>query len=256
MNLQTQLDMPPHDLLAGAALFLDFDGTLVEIADRPEDVHVPAGLKELLDRLRHATGQRLAIVSGRSVAVLRSDFGMKDVAIAGSHGNEISLGAGDDDNSRPEAVAHAIAEIEKFAGAHKGLLAEPKTMGVGLHFRLAPDMEAICGEKAREVADKYGLNIQAGKMLFEIYSGNGDKGSAIRKLGAMSPFDSGRPVFIGDDKTDENGFAAVRELGGTGILVGPARGTHAHYRLADVAAVHEWLEAAALRAMETEKEDM
>lgn len=234
------LPNPPNDLLIGAALFLDFDGTLVELAPRPQDVIIPQNLTATLASLDARLTNRLAIVSGRSVDVLRHDFNIVDIAIAGSHGNEIAM-KGDAAPTRSAQLGMLVSDLEEFASHHDGILIEPKTMGVGLHFRSAPDLEMICKATAHQLAEKYDLQVQAGKMLFEIYSGSEDKGSAIRKICAMEPFSGAKPIFIGDDKTDEHGFKAATELGGAGILVGPNRDTLARYRLNDVSAVHRWL---------------
>lgn len=238
-----KLPHPPSNLLSGAALFLDFDGTLVELAPRPQDVIIPQNLSAILASLNILLNGRLAIVSGRSVQVLRHDFNMSDIVIAGSHGNEIAM-MDDMTSARSSTLDMVVTDLEEFSSHYDGLLIEPKTMGVGLHFRNAPDLEMICKDTADNLAKKYGLKVQAGKMLFEIYSGNEDKGSAIKKLCAMQPFIGSAPIFIGDDKTDEYGFSAVAEMGGAGILVGPQRDTAALYRLDDVSSVHVWLSSA------------
>lgn len=245
---KNKLKSPPIELLKNKALFLDFDGTLVELAARPEDVIVEPAVYQMLSNLNMALDKRIALVSGRSVHILRTAFAIDPaIAVAGSHGNEIAL-SGEDAPKPSASLAPLIAELEAFAKPYEGLLVEPKSMGVGLHFRQAPDLEMLCKERAFALADKYSLKVQAGKMLFEIYSGNEDKGSAIKKLCAMQPFIDSAPIFIGDDKTDEHGFSAVAEMGGAGILVGPQRDTAALYRLDDVSSVHNWL-SSALKAM-------
>lgn len=243
MQNHKKLLLPPINLLQNSALFLDFDGTLVALAARPGDIIIPPTLNDLLQKLSQNLHHRIAIVSGRSVAVLRDDFNMKNITIAGSHGNEIAF-ADDATPPRSDALDTLIEELQSFAAQYDGLLVEPKSMGVGLHYRQAPGHEKLCQETAYAMAQKYDLKVQAGKMLFEIYSGNEDKGTAIAKLCAIAPFLNHRPIFIGDDKTDEHGFKAAMALGGAGILVGPPRLSDAIYRLDDVAAVHEWLLAA------------
>lgn len=239
-----KLISPPIELLKNKALFLDFDGTLVELAARPEDVIVEPALYQMLNNLNLVLAKKLALVSGRSVHILRTAFDINPaITVAGSHGNEIAL-SGEAAPKPSASLAPLIAELEAFAKPYEGLLVEPKSMGVGLHFRQAPDLESLCKERAFALADKYSLKVQAGKMLFEIYSGNEDKGSAIKKLCAMQPFTNSAPIFIGDDKTDEYGFSAVAEMGGAGILVGPQRDTAALYRLDDVSSVHVWLSSA------------
>jgi trehalose 6-phosphate phosphatase len=235
------LPPPPSELLDGAALFLDFDGTLIPIADTPDGVVVDDDLLTLLETLCDQLGGRLAIVSGRSVATLR-DLGFGHFLLAGTHGLEFAR------PGRPVEAPHrlpAIDEVETlfnaFASDKPGTLVERKTLSVGLHFRGAPQWGEEAGALAQAVADRLGLVVQAGKMLFELRPGGGDKGSAVRTLMERSPMAGGIPIFIGDDVTDEEGFAAAAELGGSGILVGPIRSTLAAWSLEQVAAVRHYL---------------
>ncbi|WP_187335724.1 trehalose-phosphatase [Novosphingopyxis iocasae] len=243
MTGPSPLPAPPRDLLVGASLFLDFDGTLVTLADRPEAVEVPDGLHPLLERLGDMLDGRMAIVSGRDVDTLRGRFGLATVPIAGSHGSEISLEPGTIDRPEaPETLIVAGRAFDAIAATDDGLLVERKPLGVCLHYRRAPEREADCRRVAGELAQMHGLHLQDGKMMAELRAGDDHKGSAIRALMQRDPFGGGAPVFLGDDVTDEDGFEAVRDLGGHGILIGEERETAAQYRLADVAAVHHWLE--------------
>ncbi|ANI78875.1 MULTISPECIES: trehalose-phosphatase [Sphingobium] len=235
------LPPPPASLLTGASLFLDFDGTLAPIADTPDGVVVDTDLLTLLGELRDALGGRLAIVSGRSIATLR-DLGFANFLLAGTHGLEFAHpGEGVEAPPRRPAVDDAEAAFHAFADGKPGLLVERKSISVGLHFRGAPQWGAQAGELASDLADKLGLALQPGKMLFELRPGGADKGSAVHVLMARAPMAGGRPVFIGDDVTDEEGFAAAAALGGAGILVGPPRATLAAFSLEQVAAVRHYL---------------
>ena len=235
------LPPPPPALLAGAALFLDFDGTLAPIADTPDGVTVDDDLLALLRRLRDMLEGRLAIVSGRSVATLR-DLGFGDFLLAGTHGLELAApGASVEAPARQPAVDEAEAAFNAFAEGKTGLLVERKSISVGLHFRRAPQWGAEAGQLAGGLADRLGLTLQPGKMLFELRPGGADKGSAVHALMARAPMVGGKPLFIGDDVTDEEGFAAAAELGGAGILVGPPRATLAAFSLEQVAAVRHYL---------------
>jgi trehalose 6-phosphate phosphatase len=119
-----------------------------------------------------------------------------------------------------------------------------KSYGVGLHYRMAPEREAAARDLCRRLSASHGLMLQTGKMMVELKSA-GDKGDAVRAfMREEAPMAGTRPFFIGDDMTDEGGFAAARALGGAGVLVGPPRETAASYRLADVTAVRAWLAAA------------
>ena len=236
------LGQPPHALLDGASLFLDFDGTLVESAARPDQVIVEPRLHLLLDTLRDALGGRLAIVSGRSVDTLRSAFGLADFLLSGSHGLEIARpGERAEAPLRPPQIDYAQRELTRFAAGRTGLLVEKKTLGVALHFRQAPEQEAECLSVCAALAKETGLYLQHGKMLFELRPGNGGKGTAVERLLAETELEGGTPIFIGDDITDEEGFTAAVRHQGSGILVGPLRATAAQFRLESVEAAHRWL---------------
>ena len=238
---QSALPAPPLALLTGAALFLDFDGTLAPIVDTPDDVDVGPDLIAMLLALRAKLDGRLAIVSGRAVATLR-DLGLGDFLLAGTHGLEFACpGEPVDAPPRLPAIDMVEAAFTAFASDKPGLLVERKTISVGLHFRRAPEFGEAAGKLAATLAAQHDLTIQHGKMLYELRPGGADKGSAVIALMKQSPMAGGVPVFIGDDVTDEEGFAAAAHLGGAGILVGPQRSTLASFSLEQVAAVRHYL---------------
>lgn len=234
------LPPPPPALLTGAALFLDFDGTLTPISATPDGVIVDDGLVPLLLTLRERLAGRLAIVSGRSVATLR-ELGFGDFLLAGTHGLEFARpGGAVEAPPRPAAIDDAEAAFHAFAADKPGVLVERKSISVGLHFRGAPVWQDEAHALARHwVGD--GLTLQQGKMLYELRPDGADKGSAVHRLMAQTPMMGGIPVFIGDDVTDEEGFAAASDLGGVGILVGPVRETRAAYNLEQAATVRHYL---------------
>jgi trehalose 6-phosphate phosphatase len=237
---------PPPGLLEGAALFLDFDGTLVELAETPDAIRVPRGLGALLGRLRARLGGRLAIVSGRAIADLERHLSCAGIAVAGSHGLELRLADGAAlPLAAPAGLDAARAEVERFAAGADGLLVEAKPAGIALHYRRAPEQAARAAAFMAGLAGRHGLALQHGKMVAELRAPGTDKGDALAALMREPSFAGARPLFVGDDLTDEHGFAAAARLGGAGILVGPARATAARYRLASVAAVADWLGAAA-----------
>lgn len=248
-RVMTALPAPPLSLFRNAALFLDFDGTLVPLADTPDAVVADDGLVAMLRRLRDALDGRLAIVSGRSVDTLRA-LGFDDFLLAGTHGLEFaSPGAATVAPARLPAIDAVEAELSEFVAERPGLLVERKSISVGLHYRGAPDEAANAQAIATTLADRHGLTLQRGKMLFELRPGGADKGSAVTALMAQSPMRGGVPVFIGDDVTDEEGFAAAISAGGHGILVGPPRETFAAFGLEQVGAVRHYLgQGAALAA--------
>jgi trehalose 6-phosphate phosphatase len=240
------LSPPPPDLLAGAALFLDFDGTLIELAETPDAIEVAPQLPQLLDRLRRRLGGRLAIVSGRSVADLERYVPVPDIPFSGSHGLELRLG----DGTRlalhaPRGLTDIRERVRRFAEEHDGLLVEEKPAGVALHYRRTPAVEGPVAEFMEQLAREAALVVQRGNMVVELRPPGADKGDAVRALMREEPFTGGRPIFLGDDLTDEDAFEAVVAMGGVGVLVGPQRETAARYRLASVSAVADWLEAGA-----------
>lgn len=235
---------PPVELLRQCSLFLDFDGTLVDLAERPDAVRVDARLRGLIRRLHERLEGRVALISGRSAARLRAMLGA-DVPIVGSHGMEFMAADGRvAPFERPAALAEIESEMSGLTRSHSGTLLEVKPLGVALHFRQRPSAEAACVGLAAALADKHDLHLQPGKMMIEVRAGGGDKGTAIGALMREPHMIGTRPVFMGDDLTDEPGFVAAQELGGAGILVGEWRESAARYQLASVAATLAWLEAA------------
>lgn len=232
---------PPEDLLTGAALFLDFDGTLAPIAETPDDVDVGDDLISLLDKVRSFLSGRLAIVSGRSVETLRA-LGFGDFLLAGTHGLEFARpGEAVDAPPRLPAIDAVERAFQDFATTTPGILVERKSISVGLHYRGAPQEEQHASDLAQALAAQHDLSVQRGKMLFELRPGGADKGSAVDRLMQSALMQGGIPIFIGDDVTDEEGFASAARLGGAGILVGPERSTLAAYRLEQVEAVRHYL---------------
>lgn len=251
-------DLPPPPPLRPArigepppSLFLDFDGTLVEIADHPDAVIVPPTLPDLIARLSDRLDGRLALVTGRSIAALETLVGPLSVAVAGSHGGEF----------RPAgfSVAMALADplpglaierLTRFASENGGLLVEPKPFSIAVHYRRHP--EALNGllACAEGIRHELGLALKHGKQVIELAMPGSDKGSAVARFMEMEPFAGSRPFFIGDDVTDEDAFAAIARLGGDGVLVGPMRQTAARWRLDSVTSVHHWLEQALATAIE------
>lgn len=237
---------PPSSLLDGGSLFLDFDGTLVDLIDRPDGVVADPGLIALLERLNRALGKRLAVVSGRSLFQLDQILGpvAKTFACTGSHGSEHRWHGLEARPYRPASLDIAATRLRPFAEQHPGVIIEEKSFGVALHYRQRPDAEEAALKLAWDVAEEHGFYMQAGKMMVELRVPGGDKGAAVRQLMTRPPMLGTVPVFLGDDRTDEPGFVAAAELGGAGIFVGEPRPTAARYRLDNPAAVREWLASA------------
>ena len=233
----------PPPLRRDQALFLDFDGTLVEIAPAPSLVQVPAELPRLLGELVDRLDGAVAVVSGRPLDELARMLAPFAGGIAGDHGLERRYGDGN------VTRCHAHPELERFrplvagfAARHERILLEDKGGSLALHYRLAPSLAAGCHTLVRQAAQASGgeLVAVAGKMVIELMPRSGGKGQAITDFLADAPFRGRQPVFIGDDTTDEDGFAAVNRLGGVSVHVGGGA-TIACHHLATIREVLTWL---------------
>lgn len=235
--------MPPEQLRATDALFLDFDGTLVEIADHPARVLPPTGLPQMLDAARTRLGGALAIVTGRSLEDVDGWLRPFRFAGGGLHGAQLRSRYGGQVAMLEERAVTAIAEAAVAAlRGHEGTWVEDKGSAVALHYRGAPLSAPTCLAVADELAGRFGLRAVPGKMVVEIRSHGTSKGSVVQALMQLPPFAGRRPVFVGDDVTDEDGFAAAAALGGFGIRIGPGE-TGARYTMPGVRALLAWLSA-------------
>lgn len=243
------MPFPPIALLEGASLFLDLDGTLLELVDRPDQVKADTRLCELLVAIGSRLDGRVAVVSGRSLEQIDAILGdvAAELAISGSHGCEHRWRGVLARPNRPEALDRAAERVRTLVDRHSGLLLEEKSFGVALHYRMNPEAEAAARALAAALADELGLCLQHGKMMVELRVAGGDKGRAVRRLMGRPPMRGTRPIFIGDDVTDEPGFEAARELGGHAILVGQPRPTAADYGIACPADLRAWLLAGVIR---------
>lgn len=227
------------------ALFLDVDGTLLQIAPHPEAVRVPPGLSAQLGRLSGRFGGALALVSGRSIADLDRLFAPLRLPCAGVHGLERRTADAVVHRQPAAALLAALRPpLADFVRAHDGLVLEDKGQSLALHFRNAPDCALEAEALLRRLIEDSGpaLELRRGKMVLEAIPGNADKGTAIAAFMQEPPFAGRRPVFIGDDVTDEDGFAVVNAMAGLSIRVGQAAApTAARHRLPDEAAVLAWL---------------
>ena len=231
-------------LTTAHALFLDFDGTLTEMAPRPEAVRVASGLVPTLSALHTQLGGALAIVTGRREADIDVFLAPLRLPLASEHGAQYRL----TDTSYP-AIAQPDLEpvlraVQELVALHPGLLIEPKRSSVALHYRMAPHLEDLCRQalvSAMQGVD--GVELLPGKCVFEVKPRGTNKGQAITDFMTQAPFAGRIPVFVGDDVTDEAGFAAVQALGGWGIKVGEGP-TMAQHRCMTPAALRGWLSAA------------
>jgi trehalose 6-phosphate phosphatase len=239
--------LPPPKPLAVAddALFLDLDGTLAPIAARPQDVRPDPRRSQILSRLQQALGGRLAVISGRTLEDVDRILEGRVTCVAAVHGlvRREANGAVHAATAHP-ALGEAAARLREFAARDSGLLVEEKGLSAALHYRLAKPCAQAARDLARQLADETGLTLQTGDMVEELRTPGPTKGDSVADFMAQAPFRGARPIFIGDDATDEHGFAAVERVGGLGILVGPQRPTEARRRLAGVDQTLAWLEAA------------
>lgn len=226
--------------LPALAIFTDFDGTLVELAERPNDVIVPDDLAAQLDRATREFDHAFAVITGREISDIDRFLSPLHLPVAGAHGSQRRRADGSMEELDGELItgAEEIARaIEPLAVAHPELIIEPKAGAVALHFRQAPELEDDClraMEEALEGRPQYSL--VPGKMVLEARPAAFDKGAALRAFMEEEPFKGRTPIFIGDDRTDEDAFLAAQDLGGVGIKLGPGE-TAARLRIADVASV-------------------
>ena len=239
--------MKPPRVSAGDALFLDLDGTLVEIAPTPDAVRPARRLPQILEHLSRRLGSALAIVSGRPISEIDRILAPLALPAAGLHGLERRS---TDGTHRPPPALPRLCELrtalQDFAAAHPGLLLEDKGAALALHYRARPELGAAAAAAVETALGRPcgGIVVQQGKAVIELRPDGADKGRAVAAFMSEPPFAGRRPVFAGDDKTDEAAFRAVRARGGVAVRVGGEGATAAEWSLADVAAVHAWLAAA------------
>jgi trehalose 6-phosphate phosphatase len=245
---------PPPALARDCALFLDIDGTLAELAQTPDAVRIDEAIAQALPRLARELDGALALVTGRSITSADQLFPGLKLAMAGQHGCERRDATGTIHLHAPrkETYTKLCKLFRALAKRHPELLIEDKGAAIALHYRAVPQLAAhVHRTLRRSIRDAEGYTLQEGKMLIEVRPEGRDKGAAIDDFMAESPFAGRVPVFIGDDLTDEHGFATVERLGGWTIKVGVGR-TMARYRLPNVRAVSDWLMAPmAAEAVET-----
>jgi trehalose 6-phosphate phosphatase len=233
--------------LAETALFLDLDGTLAPISPRPEDVGPDPERTALLRALGRALDGRLAVISGRTLDEVDRILDRSVAAVAGVHGLERRFTDGAVWRAQGSAdLAGARATLLPLVKAWPGAWLEDKGLSLAVHYRAAPAAAEAVGRVAEALARRGELVLQAGHMVLELRTPGPDKGDAVGAFMANAPFAGARPVFVGDDRTDERGFTAAAERGGFGVLVGTDRETTAAASLADVAAVRAWLRASLL----------
>src|SRR5688572_11061374 len=227
------------------ALFLDVDGTLLEIAATPDRVRVPASLRTTLQLTFERAGGACALLSGRSLADLDELFSPCVFPASGRHGLEVRLPSRN--VIRPELDPSVLDRARHWLGIlhkeNRGLLLEDKGVALAMHYRLAPklapEVEVVMNEMAVDLGEAF--IVRPGKCVYELMPRGFDERSAIQMLMKEREFAGRTPVFVGDDPTDEVGFQAVNEMGGHSIRVGNLEKTAAKYRFSSVSTVVAWL---------------
>lgn len=237
-------------LCPSCALFLDFDGTLVDIASHPLAVVVPPGLPDTLGRLRDLLAGAVAVVSGRPIQQIDRFLAPLVLSVAGVHGAERRRANGTLAWQAVQPMESVEAAAQALARAHPGLVVESKRGSVALHYRQAPQLEALCLATLQAAVEQVpGLTLLCGKRVVEAKPSCTSKSQAIEAFLKEAPFRGRLPMFVGDDVTDESGFASVQRRGGIGVKVGPGP-TAARERVADPRAMREAMERALARHAE------
>lgn len=230
-------ELPSH----GAAVFFDFDGTLVDLASTPHGVVVDPDMPMLLERLGRRLNGAVAIVSGRSLADIDARLGLPRLCAAGVHGAEWR---GLDCHVRRmpvPALEPALVPLRSLCMRHPRLRIERKPGALALHYRQAPELESACLEAMHAALARIdGMALQRGKLVVELKPRGASKAAAVRRFLEQRPFQHRRAWFFGDDVTDESAFEVVLATGGVTVKVGPGE-TLAEYRLAGPQAVRHWI---------------
>lgn len=254
MDHHSSSQMPVHDRapsglpdkVDGLAAFLDIDGTLLDIAERPDGIVVPPGLPEALRRLSVKLGGAVALVTGRSIATVDRLFPGVSVAVNGLHGAEWRDAAGR--VFSPDATGAFLAAKDRLrdqAAQWPGVIFEDKGAAFAAHYRLAPASEAQVRRLMRALSERVGAGwkLQEGKAVVELRPSGRDKGDALMQTMRHEAFANRLPLAIGDDVTDEAMFAAANRLGGLSVLVGGDLGQSvAQARVETPADVRAWIE--------------
>ena len=232
------------------AYFFDIDGTLVDLNDNPGGVRLEQDLRTLIEALHRLTGGAVALISGRHLPDIDALMEGVRLPAAGQHGTERRDAAGRITHHavRTAQLDWAHDQIAAAAAKHPGLELQHKGLSLALHYRRAPQLAGYAHRLVRSLLPRLGKEycLQRGKRIVEVKPAGKDKGAAVLEFMAEDPFRGRTAVFLGDDLTDEYGFATVNRLKGYSIKVGPGP-TAARFRFRNVAAVRAWLQQAVSR---------
>jgi len=236
----------PRSSLAGHALYLDIDGTILDLAPSPDAVEVPVWMVPLLQRLSRKLEGAVAFVSGRTIAAIDQLFRPLRLAAVGVHGGEIRNSPHGPvliDQQLTVELQGAEPLLREAIGRIRGVQLENKGSVIALHYRSVPERGREVLKVAELVAGSLGgqFGVLMGKCVVEIRPRHLTKGMAMRRLMECSPFRDRTPIFAGDDSTDEDAFEVVNGLGGISLRVGEEAPTAARFRLADPEQLRGWL---------------
>jgi len=230
------------------AIFTDFDGTLVEIAETPDGVDVPDTLAHRIEQTAREFNSAFAVLTGREIAEIDQFLSPLLLPVAGAHGTQRRRADGVIEDIDPASLSGALDIAEAIAPMiddHPELILETKQGAVAVHYRQAPELHDVVRQAMQQAVDGDAhFELVPGKMVFEARPRGVSKGDALRAFMLEEPFIGRTPIFIGDDVSDEDGFIAAQDLGGVGIKLGEGD-TAARMRIADVGSVHALLQGLA-----------
>lgn len=236
---------PASNIKDPVAVFLDFDGTLVNIAERPDLVQVPPTLLTMIQQVHDRLDGALAVITGRPIADLDALLAPLQLPVAGVHGMEHRDESGVLRSTGSTSIPEAVRKrLKGLAAMDAALVLEDKGSCLTLHYRQSPSRETLIRSEMQEIYSELGQDfmLQDGKMLLELRPTGATKGTAVSEFMARPPFAGRLPIFIGDDITDEDAFRVVNQMQGYSIRVGPTDpDSAAQYALPDVEAVRDWL---------------
>lgn len=225
------------------ALFLDFDGTLADIVEHPDDVMLPEETRAALQGLAASLDGAVAIVTGRAIADIDRFVALPGLPVAGVHGmkRRDATGAVHDAEIAEEALGLAERRLSALAIDAAGTFLEIKPGSLAFHYRGRPDLaDTIPSRIGDAIGGLDGLHRVDGKMVVEIKGAKASKGDAVTAFMTEMPFSGRVPLFAGDDVTDEDGFRVVNGMGGLTVKIGPGP-TLAAYRAETPDAFRDWL---------------
>ena len=236
----------PPPLLHTDALFLDIDGTLLQLAETPDSVDIDPFLGMALTETASILGGALALITGRSIRDVDVLFPGIMMPVAGQHGCERRScdGAMNLHSADAKTLDRLRDLFSNFAARHPGILVEHKGASLALHYRAVPELASHVHRSVRDAMEDVegSWTVEGGTRLVEIRPGGRNKGRAIQDFMGERPFAGRRPVFVGDDRGDEHGFRVVEKARGIAVKVGSGA-TCARHRLPDDDAVRAWIAA-------------